>query len=453
MIAIGQWIKRQPYVIKWVILGVTIGIIAGLGAVLFYESLGIATDVFLGYFAKYNIPTPFSEGNSPGSAGFERPWIIPLMVAAGGLLAGAIIHFIAPEVEGHGTDAAIDAVHHNPKGIKVTVIFAKIVASALTIGSGGSGGREGPSAQISAGLGSTLTRLLDLDDNDGRTLVSVGIGAGIGSIFGAPLGGAILSAEILYSDDIDGSMLLPALVACSIGYLIFASFEGFSPLFGIAAKGYAFNNPTQLIWFGILGIVAGPVGLLYSKTFYITIKLFKNLKFFKVLKPAVAGVIVGLIAIEVPETLGTGYGWIQKALTQHGLFTIPVWIVISLPLIRILATSLSIGSGGSGGIFGPGMVIGAYCGAAVFRILFALNVPISHNPAPFVIIGMMACFGSISRAPLAVTVMVAEMTGTISVLPGAILAVAIASLIVKQFDGTIYKSQIKNRLDKPIIKP
>lgn len=453
MIAIGQWLKRQPYIIKWIILGTTIGIIAGLGAVLFYESLVAATDVFLGYFAKYNIPTPFSEGNSPGSVRFERPWVIPLIVGAGGLLAGIVIHFIAPEAEGHGTDAAIDAVHHNPRGVRVRVIFAKIVASALTIGSGGSGGREGPSAQISAGLASILARVLDLDDNDGRTLVSVGIGAGIGSIFGAPLGGAILSAEILYSDDIDGTMLLPALVASSIGYLIFAVFEGFSPLFGIAGKGYAFNDPTQLIWFGILGTVAGLIGLLYSKTFYGTIKLFKNFKFFNVLKPAVAGVIVGLIAIEVPETLGTGYGWIQKALIHHGLLTIPIWIVISLPLIRILATSLSIGSGGSGGIFGPGMVIGAYCGAAVFRILFALHLPINHNPAPFVIIGMMACFGSISRAPLAVTVMVAEMTGTISVLPAAIFSVAIASLIVKRFDETIYKSQIKNRLDESTIRP
>ncbi len=137
------------------------------------------------------------------SASFTRPWALPLVVGLGALLGAILVFRFAPEAEGHGTDAAISAVHHNPRGIRFRAVIVKIVASALTIGSGGSGGREGPTGQISAGFASLLARELDLSPADARIAVVTGIGSGIGAIFGAPLGGAVLATEILYRDDFD----------------------------------------------------------------------------------------------------------------------------------------------------------------------------------------------------------------------------------------------------------
>src|SRR5664280_3167024 len=143
---------------------------------------------------------------------------------------------IAPEAEGHGTDAAISAVHHNPRGIRFRAVIVKIVASALTIGSGGSGGREGPTGQISAGFASLLARELDLSPADARIAMMAGIGSGIGAIFGAPLGGAVLATEILYRDDFDAEALLPSFVASILGYVIFGAAVGYTPLFGFNAS-------------------------------------------------------------------------------------------------------------------------------------------------------------------------------------------------------------------------
>ena len=160
--AAGSRINGMSYLPKWLILASVIGVIAGAGAVAFYEALRLATDFFLGYLAGYNVPLPFGEGLRLGGAHYPRAWVIPVVVTVGGLLSGLIVFTWAPEAEGHGTDAAIDAVHHNPRSIRVRAIVVKIVASAITIGSGGSGGREGPTAQISAGFGSLLARVLDL---------------------------------------------------------------------------------------------------------------------------------------------------------------------------------------------------------------------------------------------------------------------------------------------------
>jgi CBS domain-containing protein len=146
--------------------------------------------------------------------------------------------------------------------------------------------------------------------------------------------------------------------------------------------------------------------------------------------------------------LGTGYGWIQEGLGQQ-LLHIPLWIVLLLPFARIVTTGLSIGSGGSGGIFGPGMVIGAFTGGAVWRLLEPVVPSLGHDPAPYVIVGMMSCFGSISRAPLAVMLMVAEMTGTLTLIVPAMVAVGLATLIVRRNDDTIYRSQLRSRADSP----
>ena len=443
----SRWLGRASYLQKWLILGVLIGTMAGVGAIVFYEALLACTHFFLGTLAGYHVPTPVGEGGHRASASFTRPWALPLVVGLGALLGGIIVFRFAPEAEGHGTDAAISAVHHNPRGIRFRAVIVKIVASALTIGSGGSGGREGPTGQISAGFASLLARELDLSPGDARIAVVTGIGSGIGAIFGAPLGGAVLATEILYRDDFDAEALLPSFVASLVGYIIFGSVVGFTPLFGFAGS-YHFSNPTQLVWFALIGVLGGLIGILYAKSFYGISDLFGHLALPRWAKPAIGGVIVGLIALAIPEVLGTGYGWIQEGL-GHQLLTLPLWIVLVLPFARILATGLSIGSGGSGGIFGPGMIIGAFIGASVWRLLEPVVPSMGHNPAPYVIIGMMCCFGGISRAPLAVMLMVAEMTGSLSILGPAMIAVGLAWFIVRRSDDTIYRSQLRTRADAP----
>ena len=442
-----RWVSSASYLKKWTALGVVIGAVAGLGAIVFYEALVACTHLFLGVIAGYQVPTPVGEGGQMASAAAARPWALPLVAGCGALLGAILVFRVAPEAKGHGTDAAISAVHHNPRGVRFRAVLVKIVASALTIGSGGSGGREGPTGQISAGFGSLLSRVLELEPADGRIAVATGIGSGIGAIFGAPLGGAVLASEILYRDDFEPAALLPCFIASAVSYVVFSSVEGFSPLFGYVAT-YHFTDPVQLLWFALIGGLAGLIGLLYAKGFYGMADLFDRLPWPRWVNPALGGLLVGAIGIAIPEVLGTGYGWIQTCLGQ-GLLSIPLWIVLIVPFARILATGLSIGSGGSGGIFGPGMVIGAFLGASVWRLFEPTFPSMGHNPAPYVIIGMMSCFGGISRAPLAVMLMVAEMTGSLSILTPAMVAVGISWLIVRRNDDTIYRSQLKNRADAP----
>lgn len=442
---LGAFVRESGYIRKWLILGIAIGIIAGLGAVVFYLALTYTEQFLLGYVGGYDMPKAFADGGGSGSSGFTRPWAIPLLTFGGALVSAFIVAKLAPEAQGHGTDNAIEAVHTDPRSIRGRAVAVKMVSSAITIGSGGSGGREGPTAQISAGFGSLLTRRLGLSDADGRIAVSLGIGSGIGAIFGAPLGGAVLAASIVYREDFDYKALIPGLFTSATAYAIYGSILGFAPLFGFVAPDYRFD-PAQLVWFLLIGIVAAAIGYLYARVFYGTVALTRRLPGGIVIKPAIGGLLVGLLALLIPQVLSSGYGWVQLATTRESLLTIPLWIVLVLPVAKIVATSLSIGTGGSGGIFGPGIVIGAFVGAAIWRLADLAGAPaVPGGPAVFVIAGMMACFGSVAHAPLAVMIMVAEMTGSFSVIPGAMIAVGIAYLIISRTPVSIYKAQRLNR--------
>lgn len=442
---LGHFIRSSGYLRKWLILGVSIGVIAGLGAVVFYLMLDYAGRYLLGYLADYHAPTASGDGGDPGSASFSRWWAIPLLTFGGALVSAFIVKMLAPEAEGHGTDSAIEAVHTDPRAIRARAVLVKMVSSALTIGSGGSAGREGPTAQISAGFGSLLARRLDLSDDDGRIAVALGIGSGIGAIFGAPLGGAVLAASIVYREDFDYRSLVPGFITSGTAYAIFGSIFGFNPLFGFVASDYTFR-PGHLVWFVVIGIVCAAVGYLYARIFYGTVALTARLPGGKVVKPALGGLLVGLLALLIPQVLSSGYGWAQKAMAVQTLTAIPLWVVLILPLAKIVATSLSIGTGGSGGIFGPGIVIGAFVGAAIWRLADAAGLPgVPGGPGIFVVVAMMACFGSVAHAPLAVMLMVAEMTGSFSVLPGAMITVGIAYLLIYRTSVSMYRAQRLNR--------
>ena len=441
--SVRRRVRAAAYLRKWIVLGALIGVIGGLGAALFFEALGLATHVFLGALAGFVPPSPLGEGNQPITDA-ARPWAIPLVVALGGLISGLIVFRFAPEAEGHGTDAAIAAFHRGARGIRTRIPLVKLVASTITIGSGGSGGREGPTAQIGAGFGSLLARVLDLDARDARIAVSTGIGAGIGAIFRAPLGGAVLAVEIPYREDVEAEALVPAFVASIVAFSIFGAIVGFDPIFGRVA-GAGFTDPRQLAYYALIGLAAGVVGRLYITGFYGVTRWFARWSLPRELRPAVAGFAVGCIGLVVPGVLGTGYGWVQAGLDRTTLLGLPLWVILVLPFAKILATSLSIGSGGSGGIFGPGMVIGGLLGAGIWRLLEPVAPGVPFDPSPFVIVGMMALFGSVAHAPLAVMLMVAEMTDSLAMLAPAMLAIGIATLIVG--DRSIYASQLRSRAD------
>lgn len=433
------------YLLKWLVLGSLIGIVAGLGAVVFMRAIGFATELFLGGIAGYHPPSPIGEGD-PTRSEPERSWLLPLVLGLGGFISGLIVFRFAPEAEGHGTDSAIDAIHHKKSVLRARVPPIKLLTAAITIGSGGSGGREGPAAQISSGFGSMLAQWLGLSVEDRRTAVSAGMGAGIGAIFRAPLGGALMAAEILYLHDLEVQVLIPALIASIVGFSVFGYFEGFDPIFGDYSR-LTFHDPLTLPYYAVLGILAGLMGILYSRVFYGTAGVFHRLRIPRSVKPAIGGFLVGVMGIWIVGSIHTGYGWVQISMTEE-LRTLPLWLVIALPFAKILSTSLSIGSGGSGGIFGPGMVIGGMLGAAFWR-LGESNLPhMPDSPAPFVIIGMMALFGGIAHAPFAVMLMVGEMTGNLSLMAPAMVAVALSSALVG--DETIYKAQLPNRASSPM---
>ncbi len=439
-------LRSAPYLRRWIVLGALIGVIAGLGAALFLTLLHAGTYLLLGVVGGYDVATPVGEGGGRAASGFARPWAIPLVAAGGCFLAALLVTRFAPEAEGHGTDAAIDAVHHNPTGLRARAVLVKMLAAALTIGAGGSGGREGPTAQTSATFGSVLARTLNLPPADARIAVSAGIASGIGSIFRAPLGGAILGAELPYRDDVEVQALVPSLVASIVGFAVFGSFYGFSPIFGDQGS-YHFARAGDLLFFAILGVAAGLVGRVYILVFHRLTPLIKRLRMPTLAKPVLGGLATGAIGLAIPGVLGTGYGEVQQVMDAPTLLGMPLWIVIALPFAKILATTLTIGSGGVGGLFGPGMVIGGVTGAAVWRLLELTGLPVPASSVPFVIVGMMACFGSIAHSPLAVMLMVAEMTGNLSLLAPAMVAVALAVLVVG--DTTLYTSQLRNRAALP----
>ncbi len=435
------------------VLCAIVGVVAGLGALLFRWALDVATQLLLVGVGGYTPATTIGEGGGSLASDFSRPWAIPLTVALGGLIAGVLVHVLAPEAAGHGTDAAIHAIHHDPKGIRARVAGVKLVASAITIGSGGSAGREGPTAQISAGAASTMARWLRLPHDRAQLLVIAGMAAGIGAIFKAPLGGAMLGVELLYRKDLKADALMPCVVASVCGYVVYGTVAGFTPIFGDQAD-IALDSPAQFAWIALLGLCGGVVARLYASTFYGVMDASRRVRVPRWLLPCLAGFVVGLIGLAVPGVLGTGYGTVQEYLSPDAVLAVPILLLLATPIAKIVATSLSIGSGGSGGIFGPGMVIGATLGAALWRVLteaaemLGVDAGVGPTPAVYVIVGMAAVFGSVSHAPIAMLLMVAEMTGNLAVVPMAMLAIAVAALVVGE--TTIYRSQLETRDDRPV---
>ena len=443
-----KWNLDFSYFRKWILIGFLLGVMAGLGAVALFLSVEFFTALFLGVGAGYFPPLPGGfQNNFTYTLSIERPWLLPLITGLGGLLVGLITTKFSPESEGHGTDAVIDAYHHKSGHIRARVPLVKGVASSITIGSGGSGGTEGPAGQIAAGFGSLIGKLFKLNEDERRIAVAAGLGAGIGSIFKIPLGGAVFSAEVMYRRDFEVRALIPGLVASVTGYTVFGFVFGWDRLFTIPLDLVRYTHPASLILYAIVGLVSAGLSVGWVKTFYAISDYFSRIHFPKYLKPAIGGVLVGVIGIAFPQVLGTSYGWLQIAINKdYVLF--PLVVIGPVIILKILATSLTIGSGGSAGVFGPSMVIGGLLGAFIGTAFHLLGLFTWIDVSSVIIVSMVSFFGATAKTPISSIIMGSELTGGYALLAPMMLATFIAYIMSGQHNS-IFRSQVLNRSDSP----
>ncbi|MCC7408410.1 MAG: chloride channel protein [Phycisphaeraceae bacterium] len=399
-------------------------------------------------------------------AGGVRWWLLPVIAGVGGLASAVVVYTMAPSAEGHGTDSAIEAYHQKQGFIPAMVPLAKMISSAITLGTGGSGGREGPISQIGAGVGSFLATRLRLPDSERRVLMAAGIGAGIGAIFHAPLAGAMFATEVLYSDpDFESEVLIPAFIATTVAYCVYGLAFGFMPLFEVHTI-RAFNNPFLLMPLTVLAVVMVAGSWAYVRGLYAIEGWFKRMKLPRVLRPAVGAVATAVVAVagywafrwfepgraeSSLSVLGIGYGFLQDILVgQSGASVGLIALLLFVGLGKIVTTSLTIGSGGSAGTFGPSMVIGGALGAVVglaFQWWLPGLMPDATHVVAFAILGMASFFAAAGKTPLSALILVSEVTASYQLLLPAMWVCALAYLLSRNW--TLYHKQVANRLESP----
>ena len=423
---------------------VVLGVIGGLSAQLFMWTLRLSAKIFLFSISGYHPPGLREEGGVLREVvGPHGLWLIPLATTVGGLLSGALVYGLAPETEGHGTDTVVKALHWTGGAIRARVAPVKMLASAITIGSGGSAGREGPTALITAGFGSVYAKLLHRSEYERRLVVLMGMAAGLSAIFRSPIGTAIFAVEVLYGGmDFEGGALIYCMLAAIVAYAVNGWFVGWQPLFQVPSHLHA-AGIADYGWYVALGTASGLLASLLPELFYRVRDLFAALPIPPWVKPGVGGLLLGLMALRLPQVLGGGYGWIQEAINGR----LALGLLLVLVVAKMLALSLSVASGGSGGIFAPSLFVGAMLGGVFASIA---HVP----PAGFVIVGMAAVFAGAARVPIATLLMVVEMTGDYQLLVPAGLAVMLSFVIQINLSsflkyGSLYEAQVAGRSDSP----
>jgi CIC family chloride channel protein len=429
---------------RWSVYFIAIGLIAGLGSIAFNYLCQLGVHFFLDMMAGYRPPSPAGEHHllPPTSVPFNR-WMLLFLPSLGGLVSGWLVYTFAPEAEGHGTDAAIHSYHNKGGFIRSRVPIIKTIASSITLTTGGSGGREGPIAQIGAGFGSFLATTLKLSDRERRIMMAAGIGAGVGSIFRAPLAGALFAAEVLYRDpDFESEVIIPAGISSVVAYCLFCLVFGWGSLFD--SPPFKFQNPLELGPYMVLALVLVATGVFYVKSFYGTIHIFESIqKIPNHIKPAIGGLLTGLVGFFLPHTLAFGYGFAQMAINNE--LTIP--FLLSLALGKVLTTSFSIGSGGSGGVFGPSVVIGGAMGGVVGKLFHAIMPTVVTQPGAFVVVGMAGFFTAVSNTPISTIIFVSEMTNSYHLLLPSLLVCSVAYMASRRW--TIFHRQVQSKVDSP----
>ncbi len=422
-----------------------VGIVAGLGAVAFFFLLNIVQSFALGQVVGYFPP---SAGDEVALHAMQFPthsWAVVLVPTLGGLLCGLLVYGLAPEAEGHGTDAMVKAFHRLGGRIRGRVPFVKSIASIITIGTGGSAGREGPIAQIGAGFGSFLAQRLGLGDKERRLLMLSGGAGGIGAIFRAPLGGALFVSEVLYgSTAFEFTAVIPCFLSSITAYSVFAAIYGQGLAFNTPA-GLEFHRIMELPFYLVFAVLCSIFGYLYVLIFYgLRNHVFRKLPIPNAIKPAIGGLALGMMALWLPQIMSGGYGWIQLAIEGK----LAIGLLLILCLGKIVATSLTISSGGSGGVFAPSLFIGAMLGGAFGALCEQLFPGAIEHPEAFVLVGMGGFFAGVARVPLTAMLMVCEMSGSYGLLVPLML-VCILNTALLSSRWTLYEEQVTALVDSP----
>jgi CIC family chloride channel protein len=439
-----------------------VGAAAGLVGAAFFAALEYLQRLLLedlgGYHPLKAAGENFLSGNG---AHLFRPWLLIFLPALGALGSG-LISQLAPETRGGGGDAMIEAFHHRGGFIRARVIWVKALASLLTLGSGGSGGREGPTMLIGGALGSLVGRLLPVGAKERRILMIAGVAAGIAAVFRTPLGAALLAVEILYRDDFESDALIPAVLASVVAYSVVISIYGESTLFNQPSR-FPFI-PRHLWLYGLMALAVSMLAILFVRTLSSIQTVTAHLPLPEWAKPAVGGLGLGIFAVPLIMLIGWnvhqpgqgigliggGYGAVQVAIS--GADWLPIgWsgvaLLSGLCFAKIFASSLTIGTGGSAGDFAPSLVIGGLFGGAFGRAVQLLSNDPRINPAAFALVAMGTFYGGLAHAPLSSLIIVCELAGIYDLLVPLMLAEGIAFVALR--NRSLYPAQLGNRRHSP----
>ncbi len=410
--------KAPPLGILLLILSVAIGATTGLAAVFFIKLIGA-----IQHFSYATLPALFP---------FLGKWCYILLPVLGGLLVGPLIYF-AHEAKGHGVPEVMQALILHGGRIRARVAGAKIFASAICIGTGGSAGREGPIVQVGSALGSSIGQILRLSDERIRNLVACGAAAGIAATFNAPIAGVVFAIEVLMSG-LQVRAFGNVVIAAVSSSIVSRIFLGDSPAFEVPA--YTMVSPYTILLYLALGLLAAIVGIMFIKMLDYCERVFDRWEFPQLLKPAVGALGLGVIGftymhlpgvanfegsqshlgsdliMALPHMYSSGFGFIEMALQGN----VTLWILALLVILKPLATSFTLGSGNSGGVFAPSLFIGAMFGGAMGLLFEAWFPAISGGAGAFALVGMAAVFSATARAPLTAMLIVFEMSNDYNII-------------------------------------
>jgi CIC family chloride channel protein len=419
-----------------------VGAGAGLGAIGFRWLIVTFTHLFSGH-ADYSAA---GHASNPRLA-WLGPWFVLLAPAVGGLLYGPLVQRFAREARGHGVPEVMFAVARRGGRIAPRVAVVKSLASALCIGSGGSVGREGPIVQIGSALGSSVGQALRLTENRLRVLVACGAAGGIAATFNAPLAGVFFAMELILRDftaESFGAVVLASVTASVVGRAALGDTAFLQlPTFHV-------RHPTEYLLYALLGVLAGAAGVGFTRVLYLVEDVcdwaWRGPEW---LRPAVGGLLLGGLLLALPQMYGVGYPVLENAIDGRYV----VGFLLLLLVGKAVATSLTIGIGGSGGVFAPSLFMGAMVGSAYGAVAHHLAPGLAASPGAYGLVGMGAVFAGAARAPITAVIIMFELTGEYSIILPLMLAIVLATLVSRVLSGdTIYTLKLRRRgvhLDTP----
>ncbi len=442
-----------------------VGGLAGVLGAAFFAALEILQRLFLEGITGYAPLRALGETylRTEPAATF-RPWLLVAMPALGGLVSGLLTSRLAPEAAGGGGNAIVD-VYHRGGVVRRRVIAVKGAAAIATLATGGAGGREGPTMQIGGAIGALVGRYLPTSARERRILIVAGIAAGMAAVFRTPLGAALLATEMLYRDDFESDALVPAILASVIAYSIVISIFGETTLFGHPQR-FPFI-PSQLLLYGLLALAIALASVLFVRTLALVEHTARRSPLPAWLRPAVGGLAMGALGTAFvlwmthhhgPQAarmgvFGGGYGAAQAAIS--GAAGLPAgWSLVGLLallfLAKMVAASLTIGSGGAAGDFAPSLVMGGLLGSAFGHAASLLLHDPRVDPAAFALVGMGTFYGGLAHAPLSALVLVSELAGSYDLLVPMMLATSIAFVALRGW--TLYPAQPATKADSPALR-